>query len=99
MMNEPRTCQSCKHVQICAIDASSQGLDFDLDFEGEAYCGQFEIFTFADKIRSATDEEMAKIFASMEVCPQRAEYPFCGVGARCVDCWLDNLKKPVKEEI
>ena len=47
--------------------------------------------TNADKIRSMTDEELAR---SMDmVCPPDTA---CNDGQQCIKCWIDWLKQPVK---
>ena len=48
--------------------------------------------TNADKIRSMTDEELAR--AMDMVCPPDTA---CNDGQQCIKCWIDWLKQPAKE--
>ena len=57
--------------------------------------------TNADRIRSMTDEELARILA--EGCHGTIECPNCcgeytGTIKSCTECWLDWLKEEVKDE-
>lgn len=49
--------------------------------------------TNADKIRSMTDEELAR--AMDMVCPPDTA---CNDGQQCIKCWIEWLKQPAKEE-
>lgn len=48
--------------------------------------------TNADKIRSMTDEELAKILGNKCICPPTSE---C---VNCFDCWLEWLQQPAEGE-
>lgn len=50
-------------------------------------------YTNADKIRSMTDEELAR--AMDMVCPPDTA---CNDGQQCIKCWIDWLKQPAKED-
>lgn len=52
-----------------------------------------KVFTNADKIRSMTDEELAR--AMDMVCPPDTA---CNDGQQCIKCWIEWLKQPAKEE-
>lgn len=49
--------------------------------------------TNADKIRSMTDEELARVMDM--VCPPDTA---CNNGQQCIKCWIDWLKQPAKED-
>lgn len=49
--------------------------------------------TNADKIRSMTDEELARVVDM--VCPPDTA---CNDGQQCIKCWIEWLKQPVEEE-
>ena len=49
--------------------------------------------TNADKIRSMTDEELARVMDM--VCPPDTA---CNDGQQCIKCWIEWLKQPVEEE-
>ena len=49
--------------------------------------------TNADKIRSMTDEELARVMDM--VCPPDTA---CNDGQQCIKCWIDWLKQPAKED-
>lgn len=53
-----------------------------------------EPLTNADRIRSMTDEELAKWLCVMNFddCPDRAHQMKCT--DKCYECWLDWLKSP-----
>lgn len=50
-------------------------------------------YTNADKIRSMTDEELAR--AMDMVCPPDTA---CNDGQQCIKCWIEWLKQPAGEE-
>ena len=51
--------------------------------------------TNADRIRSMTDEELAKIIGDKCICPPTSECAkFCG---DCVACWLEWLQQPAEK--
>ena len=52
-----------------------------------------EVLTNADKIRSMTDEELARVMDM--VCPPDTA---CNDGQQCIKCWIEWLKQPVEEE-
>lgn len=47
----------------------------------------------ADKIRSMTDEELARVMDM--VCPPDTA---CNDGQQCIKCWIEWLKQPAEEE-
>lgn len=49
--------------------------------------------TNADKIRSMTDEELARVMDM--VCPPDTA---CNDGQQCIKCWIEWLKQPAEEE-
>lgn len=52
--------------------------------------------TNAQKIRSMTDEELAKILGDKCICPPTGDCPkMCG---DCDICWLEWLQQPAEEE-
>ena len=53
------------------------------------------IKTNADRIRSMSDEELAKFVDGRRVCPPAGECPKV-FGGDCVDCWLEWLQKPAE---
>ena len=52
-----------------------------------------KVLTNADKIRSMTDEELARVMDM--VCPPDTA---CNDGQQCIKCWIEWLKQPVEEE-
>lgn len=64
------------------------GEDYDLDRLKEQ-----KTQTNADKIRSMTDEELARVMDM--VCPPDTA---CNNGQQCIKCWIDWLKQPAKED-
>ena len=59
------------------------------------YPKPYKPITNADKIRSMSDEELAKFVDGKIVCPPTSE---CSqvCGGDCVDCWLEWLQLPVE---
>jgi len=59
--------------------------------------------TNADRIRSMTDEELAKWFGTRgHACPER--WKACNIGIvdhedDCIPCWLEWLKEEAKDEL
>ena len=53
--------------------------------------------TNADHIRSMTDEELADILVK-NGCPPGMNYITCGTAGTCLECWINLLKQPYKEE-
>lgn len=57
--------------------------------------GTHEIqMTNADRIRSMSDEELAKTLNSA-VCPPLTS---CNEGQQCIKCWIDWLQQPAEED-
>lgn len=63
--------------------------------EQRAKHGLGDPMTNADRIRSMTDEELAKIIGDKCICPPTSECAnFCG---DCVACWLEWLQQPAEK--
>ena len=54
------------------------------------YPKPYKVQTNADRIRSMSDEELAKILGNKCICPPTSE---C---VDCVACWLEWLQKPAE---
>lgn len=55
--------------------------------------------TNAQKIRSMTDEELARRIMHLNFCPPNIdEYKECGKDANCRQCWVDWLKQSYEED-
>ena len=81
-------CKDCKK-QGCSL----AGKNHEMSFECRLYVGK----TNADRLRSMTDEELARWIATTadDNCPDTAHERYCD--NRCGECWLDWLKSPVEE--
>lgn len=99
-----RNCGNCanyNHERLCHTDVC--GKCFVEGANGK--CGtpskwKPKPLTNADRIRAMSDEELAKEFESMASYCAPGTYPnveICRI-ERCVECWLNWLKQPVKEE-
>ena len=53
--------------------------------------------TNADHIRSMTDEELADIKVRTG-CPPSMNHITCGTAGTCLECWINWLKQPYKED-
>ena len=83
-------CKNCKK-QGCSL----AGKDHELSFDCKVYIGK----TNADRIRSMTDEELARLFAD-ENCGYCRIHDFCfakGCQIDCEDMWLDWLREEASE--
>ncbi len=49
--------------------------------------------TNADKIRSMTDEKLARVMDM--VCPPDTA---CNDGQQCIKCWIEWLKQPINDQ-
>ena len=81
-------CRKCAKFEECAVDED---------------CGLFKPKpqTNADRIRSMTDEELARRIATKTACMGCIFSEECNRRAwhrRCEDVWLDWLKSPAEEE-
>ena len=99
-----KTCADCIHESACRVwtdgraisDASaSQCPSHETVKESGAYlCGVLDERkrkqTNADRIRSMSDEELAKILGYKCICPPTSE---C---VDCVACWLEWLQHPAE---
>lgn len=54
------------------------------------YPKPYKVQTNADRIRSMSDEELAKILGNKCICPPTSE---C---VNCFDCWLEWLQQPAE---
>ena len=54
------TCEQCKYITACMAAADCLGQVFDPSYDGEHGCTDFALCTNADRIRSMSDEELAK---------------------------------------
>ena len=54
------TCNQCKYITVCMAQADGLRQVFDPNYDGEHGCTDFAPFTNADRIRSMSDEELAK---------------------------------------
>lgn len=79
---------SVKEDEISLILSKIFGEDYNLDLLKEQ-----KTQTNADKIRSMTDEELARTMDM--VCPLDTA---CNDGQQCIKCWIDWLKQPAKED-
>lgn len=60
-------------------------------------CRFFSHKTNADRYRAMSDEELARVFSSID-CPRRPDDDVCGMfDDDCNACWLDWLQLPVKD--
>ena len=86
-------CKDCVGFDECKI--TGRTVDFAVD---DGVCIDFDECkpqTNADKIRSMTDEELAKFVDGKRVCPPTGECPpVCG--GDCVDCWLEWFQQPAE---
>lgn len=71
------TCEQCKYITVCMVQADCFGQIFDPNYDGEHGCTDFAPRTNADRIRSMTDEELADFFRM-----------FCCGMEDCADCQL-----------
>lgn len=89
------TCEQCKYITVCMAQADCLGQIFDPNYDGEHGCTDFAPRTNADRIRSMTDEELAKILGDKCICPPTSACAkFCG---DCVACWLEWLQQPAEK--
>ena len=97
-------CRNCKHL---GWDEEYPGKPFfgwcdrvndsvDTDIEGD--CELFEPATNADVIRRMSDEELAKHIWPKFGCPNGKNNVTCGYVGNCIDCWLEWLRQPAKED-
>lgn len=65
------------------------------DREAWEACGAYvpKIVTNADRIRSMSDEELAKVMDML--CPPVTN---CIDGGECVKCWIEWLRQPAEED-
>ena len=81
-------CKDCVGFDEC--NTTGRTVEFAVD---DGVCIDFDERkpqTNADKIRSMSDEELAKILGNKCICPPTSE---C---VNCFDCWLAWLQQPVK---
>lgn len=103
-----KTCADCIHESACrawvdgryiADSSASRCPNFETAQESAAYlCGVMDERkrkqTNADRIRSMTDEELAKTLGDKCICPPTSGCAeVCG---DCVDCWLEWIKRPAE---
>lgn len=94
------TCEQCKYITVCMAQADCLGQIFDPNYDGEHGCTDFAPCTNADRIRSMSDEELAKTLEDKCICPPTSECAkVCG---DCHACWIEWLQQPAenpKEEM
>lgn len=81
-------CKDCVGFDECKI--TGRTVEFAVD---DGVCIDFaerKPQTNADRIRSMSDEELAKILGNKCICPPTSE---C---VDCVDCWLEWLQQPAE---
>lgn len=83
------TCKECLHVAVCGRYAATGGRVRDC----EHFAGK-EVITNADRIRAMTDEELA--FAI--ICPRDMGADIATCALTCMECCLQWLHQPAKEE-
>lgn len=99
------TCKQCRNMADCSFDAACNDAVFDPECSAK-YCTGFEPLTNADRIRAMSDQELASFWADHydEFCPNKPE---CGdildvegsiPDEWCVNCVLEWLRQPAKEE-
>ena len=54
------TCKQCKYITACMAESDCLGQVFDPNYDGEHGCTDFVPFTNADRIRTMSDEELAR---------------------------------------
>lgn len=84
-------CKDCPVYEKCEVTYRSSACEA-LRASYEVHSDP-EVVTNADKIRSMTDEELARVMDM--VCPPDTA---CNDGQQCIKCWIEWLKQPVEEE-
>ena len=81
-----------RYCRICR-NASCSNHGKDITFLGEGWkCNYVPVPTNADRIRSMSDEELAKILGDKCICPPIGE---CAkVSGDCEKCWFEWLQQP-----
>ena len=96
------TCRNCAYLRKCIDKASKGGYEHNVDFDPKDGCPGwgFKLNTAADsnadRIRSMSDEELAKVpseFGFSCVFPQKE----CSESDTCEKCLLEWLKQPAEE--
>jgi len=81
-------CNTCVHKDKASYSATC------------VECGiankNYKPITNADRIRSLSDEELAKKLSGRAECPDKTHMDNCT--EQCEACWLDWLKSPVEVE-
>lgn len=78
-------CKDCKHDMGKCLGVSRRG--------SHKNCFEPKVMTNADRIRSMSDEELAKIIR----CPYEIDEEPCVNPGSCLDCCLDWLQQPEEE--
>lgn len=98
MKNKADKCATCKHNGTENGWAACDGCIHD-----ESLKDRYEPLTNGDKIRSAADEEFAKMLKiATDKCPPNMEADDgeynCPQDRSCEQCWLEWLKAPVESK-
>lgn len=86
-------CKQCKYMDRCAAEADCLGQVFDLNYDGEHGCVEFEAFTNADRIRAMSDEELAVFLEQTQ-----ADVAFNNKSKYAFE-WEKWLKQPAEGEL
>lgn len=89
---EENWCEEPREEEMALIEAIKENVKQYIKQEMEWLRKEQKTQTNADKIRSMTDEELAR--AMDMVCPPDTA---CNDGQQCIKCWIDWLKQPAKE--
>ena len=102
------TCEQCKYITVCMAQADGLGKVFDPNYDGEHGCTDFAPFTNADRIRSTSDDELAKHLVDIGWdCHMCAEHrrldnePLLRgekCDEKCVEHCLEWLQQPEEEQ-
>lgn len=90
---EENWCEEPREEEMALIEAIKENVKQDIKQEMERLRKEQKTQTNADKIRSMTDEELARVMDM--VCPPDTA---CNNGQQCIKCWIDWLKQPAKED-